>query len=211
MKQLSEITPRISGTTSQMATGETRPAATGVDPGNAGSGNNLPMPRQQLAAMRPLEIDKAMEELLPQAVVSRLTSAIHLGPDPSRIGETIDWRIEDAEGLSEDDARQAMAVLEFLVEPADPADASLELAKLRAVMASRKAEGEDESLIQAVFMEQIEWEGYPIDVIRETCRDLRGLTKFWPTWSEFKERCDREFLKRRALYRALRRIVARPA
>lgn len=158
--------------------------------------------------MRPMEIDKAMEELLLPAVVSQLTSVIHLGPDPGRIGETIDWRLAEDHGITAAQANHTLEVLEALMEPADPTATASELAKMRAVVASRKPEGEDESLIQAVFMEQIECEGYPIDVVRETCRDIRNLSKFWPTWSEFKERADREFLKRRAVYTAMRKVLS---
>ncbi len=178
----------------------------GSGAGKDGSGGNLPVPAQRLMEMRPMEIDKAMAAWLPPCVTFGLQSEIHLGPDPGRIGEVIDWRIEGEIPIS--DAEAALSVLDQLMVPADPNQVLTELGKTRAVLATRKETEENQSIVLAVYVEMIDEEGYPIDVVVETCRDLRKLTRFWPTWSEFKERADREFIKRRALYGALRRIVA---
>ena len=207
MKQLSEIMPKISESISPTATAEPKHVSTGALVGSDGFASKLPIPREQLTAMRPMEIDKAMADWLPRPVVSAMRSVIHLGPDPGRIGETIDWRLEGE--VSEGDARSALETLKAIMAPADPHEVTVELTKMRAVMASRKDDSENQALILAVFVEQIEAEGYPIDVIREARRDLVNVTTFWPTWSEFKARCDREFLKRRAFYIAMRRLLAR--
>lgn len=178
----------------------------GSGAGKDGSAGNLPVPAQRLTEMRPMEIDKAMADWLPQSVTLGLRSKIHLGPDPGRIGEVTDWQVMGNIPIA--DAEAALSVLDELMVPADPNEALTELGKTRAVLAARKENEENQSIVLAVYVEMIEDEGYPIDVVVETCRDLRKLTKWWPTWSEFKERADREFLKRRALYKALRLIVA---
>ena len=138
----------------------------------------------------------------PWVETGRLLEMVHAG----RIGEVIDWRVDG--DISVSDAEAALGVLDQLMVPADPNQVLTELGKTRAVLATRKETEENQSIVLAVYVEMIDEEGYPIDVVLETCRDLRKLTKFWPTWSEFKERADREFLKRRALYKALCRIVS---
>ncbi len=206
MKHISETLPTISATTGPTGTEETKPTLIGRELGKPGLGANLPVPFEQLTDMRPLEIDKAMADWFPRSVVTSIRPVISLSDDPGLIGETVDWRIEGNPDRSE--AEQSLARLDAMMQPAPFDQVQFELGKLRALTAAKKEDGENQQFILAAFAEQIDENGYPLDVVRQACRDSANYGTFWPAWSEFKQRCDRYFLKRKAWYLALRRYLS---
>lgn len=178
----------------------------GREPGKAGSGGNLPVPAQQLTAMVPRDIDKAMEVWLPRSVTTSMRSVMYLGPDSGRIGTILAWTLEGHPDRQE--AREALEMLKSLMVPADPRAVQVELTKMRALTVSRSETQENQSMALLAFGEQIESEGYPIDVVKAACREVINGMKFWPSWHEYKERADSEFLKRKHTYLELRKYLA---
>lgn len=99
--------------------------------------------------------------------------------------------------------RDRMAALEFLDDALQPAGEDFvlgELARLRAMTASRDV-GQDLTLVFAAYADEMQ--RYPADVVREVLRGWRG--KFWPTWAELVERLDRLVKPRHALRSAIER------
>lgn len=178
----------------------------GRELGKDGSGGNLPVPVGQLTAMRPHEIDKSMEDWLAPSVVTSMRSTMYLGPDSGRIGTILAWTLEGAP--PEADARAALEVLQILMEPADPQAVQVEISKMRALTVSRNENEDGQSFLLAAFGEQIEIEAYPLDVVKAACREVISGLKFWPSWAEYKERADSEFLKRKHFYLELRKYLA---
>ena len=136
-----------------------------------------------------------------------MQQVIHLGPDPGRMGETLDWRLQGDPG--DEDATTAMQMLKALMVPADREEVMIALAKMRALVVSKRESEDDQTFVLAAYGEQIEAERYPLDVVKQACRETVQLTRFWPSWSEFKERCDAGFLKRKAFHHAMRQYLLR--
>lgn len=103
--------------------------------------------------------------------------------------------------LDEGTIRQGLAVLERSKRPGGNACAVKALTELRALTASRSADGDDLHLIAKSYTERLAV--YPADVIVEACRACADASRWWPTWHELKVECDRLMVRRRAEHRAL--------
>jgi len=99
---------------------------------------------------------------------------------------------------------QDLGHLDRACTPASPADVALQVAKLRARTKSR-AEGEREGKFMAEVM--IDDLGkYPLDVVTWACEywvDGGAQAKWFPSWPELRELCERRVDGRRRLRAAL--------
>ena len=205
MKQLSKIPLATSLNTSPTEGEKTIAAGTGVSVGSDGSGQNALAPIN-LQSMTPDEINSAMDHLLPPCVATSFEPKHYWGDDPGWIGAVIDY--EFTPGAEDDEVSRSIEMLDQWMRPADHNEIIKELGKLRALVTTRKEDHDSLAIILGAFAEQIEDARYPIDVVRQARIDSAQVSKFWPSWAEFKEHCDGHFLKRKAYYMALRRYLA---
>lgn len=148
-----------------------------------------------------------MDRLLPQSVATLFSIVVDVGGDPENIGEIKRYHFEG--DPPPDDVAEALRMLRVWMAPADHNDIVVELGKLRALVVTRKEDDESLALVLGAFAEQIANEGYPIDVVRQARLDSINTNRFWPSWFEFRELCDRLYLKRRSYCDALERYWLR--
>jgi hypothetical protein len=216
-RRLAEILPPISGSTptpSQKHSSTTGPgralersASTGTELGASGAGETIigRWVRQQLGPFN-----------LPEAVMRTLTSSLssHLEMMPMSVIATdgqfdgLKVRFRMKPGMPKSAAQRDLATLDGLLRPASKADAVKHVAVLKA---RTKSAGQDQG--EARFNAEVmvgDLAGYPIDVIEYACnywveggRDSR----WFPSWPELREICERRMQPRRALRKALQWVV----
>lgn len=117
-------------------------------------------------------------------------------------------RLAIAPGLSDDELQQNIAVVDRSLQPA-PYDV---VAKLIAKLAARtktRAQGEGEARLTAATMVE-DLRQYPIDVAEFACTHwIEGGrdAKWFPSWPELREICERRVQGRRQLKREIERLL----
>lgn len=108
-----------------------------------------------------------------------------------------------AGAFPENDAREAIVILEMLNAPAAPDACAKELGRLK-VLTKERAVGQQDMVFQIAVMAE-ELSAYPLDVVRNACRVWSASNTFYPSWAELRELCEERVLRRRCLLDALRR------
>jgi hypothetical protein len=75
------------------------------------------------------------------------------------------------------------------------------VAVLRARTKARAEQSDDLKLLVSVFAEDLQ--RYPADIVISACREWGENQKWFPSWSELKERCESKFERRSAMQDAL--------
>ena len=167
---------------------------------------NLPSAcSDRLMASHPKETDRALEASLPQPVISCLGVVVDRYTN-SR-GEFI---VESRNGARKrcDDpmaASKALVAYESACLPAPDQTISTELASLKALTKSAKAETDDIKLQLGVYARQLR--AYPGDVVVHVLRTHANMETFWPSWAELKERLDLYANKRLKKRQQLRELL----
>ena len=107
--------------------------------------------------------------------------------------------------IPRNDAEDALKTLRELDRPAPSDFCMKELARLKMLTKSAKADGDDTKFQLAVMAEELS--EYPMDAVKDACRDIAKRSTFFPAWVELKALCDESVLKRRCLIRALERYL----
>ena len=103
----------------------------------------------------------------------------------------------------------ALTSVDALLMPAPRNAIRKALARLKISTKARAQDGDDQTLEQAVYLDEIA--GYPHDIIDEACRDWARREIFWPSVSELVEECNKLVRWRRVTRRALERAVIETA
>lgn len=204
LRPISEILPTISERIGRQARDETLPMPIGGDAGKVGC-----VEKPRAAPINPVTApatanDETMVASLPPSVATSFKPVVYWGSDPERIGEIEDYEFGDA---PHQDCLDALERLERWLVPAAHNDVVLELGKMRALVATRKEDDDSLSAIIGAFAEQIAAHRYPLDVVQQARLDYVSFGSFWPAWAEFREICDRLYLRRKSYYQALRNYI----
>lgn len=104
-------------------------------------------------------------------------------------------------GWDEEDGRWSLRLLRELNAPAEQQACEHILARLKVLTRERSLTQDDMVAQIAIYAEGLAQ--YPLDVVREACRDWAQNEKWFPAWSEIRERCETLVMMRRDLMRAL--------
>lgn len=145
------------------------------------------MPRSVISCLRPVEIDRSSPE--------------H-GFEVELTGYDIVRACPDALDLA-----AAIALVEEACAP--PADDRVlkMLGAVRAMTVARAGDTDNLKLVLRLYADEIK--AYPADVVEYVLATQAGISKWWPTWHELKERLDLYAGARHLLRRALGRLAAR--
>jgi hypothetical protein len=143
-------------------------------------------------------------QFLPPSIRSAIVEAWVDG-DTSHGWDGYVARYDVGRPLDEHDRGAALAFLDDALLPAGEDLVLTELARLRAITASRDV-GQDLALVFSAYADELQ--RYPADAVCDVLRNWRG--KFWPTWAELAERLDRIVKPRHALRSAIERGYRKP-
>lgn len=96
-----------------------------------------------------------------------------------------------------------MNMIEKVCAPCGPAYAAHQLSQLRVLTASRERNEKDTEIMALAYVDRLA--EYPEDVVRAACNAWANAERFWPTWAELKDACDRRMEGRAKIRDALRR------
>jgi hypothetical protein len=103
-----------------------------------------------------------------------------------------------------DRLEQSRAIVGLAMAPA-PGDLIVgELTRLHLVTASQDIHEHDLEAMFTFYADELEDQGYPLDVVTTACRQSGRVLKFWPALAELVARCDGLMRERRMLDAALR-------
>jgi hypothetical protein len=160
--------------------------------------------------MTPGEIDEALQAWLPQPVASSVKAELRWRKRDEQDLERSEPFIASydcAGGFGDEDASEALRILEMLNARADRGDCVQAVVRLKALTVSRLTSEEDMAVQIAAMTEELS--AYPLDVVRGACQAWTQQDKFFPAWAELRELCESLVLKRRSLLNALRRYFGR--
>lgn len=199
--------PRDSGITTPSALAGLGPGSTGIGHSATGSLEKIPAP-SDFQAMAPREIDQVLQALLPPRVASSVKADWRWR---KRDAQDKDWSEPYIAGwnlgtdFSEEEARDALRLLEVLSAPAKRGDCAKEVAWLRAMTKAASQTDDDMTFQFASMVEELM--PYPPDVVTDACRAWAAKGTFFPSWAELKQICDQRFMKRCSLLAALRKYI----
>lgn len=197
-----------SGITGSRNPARTQPSETGLRPGATGSeiatgtaGGVLVIQQAEDPAETDANLQASLKQLLGRPVVLK---------DHSLYGDhgferTIVERAILPAGTTREAARRALALIEAASQPAAPGELGEALAKLMVKTARRNQGAVDAEATVSAYIEELL--AYPSDVALAA---LARRRKWWPTWDELAEDCDRLTTPRRAIQRALEQLLAAP-
>lgn len=102
-----------------------------------------------------------------------------------------------------DEVAAALRAVEAMCEPADTKLLAAELTRLRSLTARRAETGVDMEVTIGAWIEELQ--AYSADAAVQALREWPGANKWWPTWAEIREACERYGGERLMLLAALRR------
>ena len=160
--------------------------------------------------MTPDQIDQALEVWLPPPVASSVRTEWRWRPRDEHDREyresyVASYNLDD--GFDEEDASEAVRLLEQLNAQANRKDCAKALARLKVLTKERSQSDEDMTFQIALIADELS--AYPLDVVRDACRFWADTTIFFPSWAELRHLCEERVLKRRCLLNALRRYYQR--
>ncbi len=175
---------------------------------NAGKGGSVASPEDTAAVVAwmarhtPAEVDAAAVSRASQlGVVLRATSEMRSRYDEhgAFLGHVITKRGYEARGTGTDKAKVA-DVFRKMEAPAPQSAIEGWLAELSVITAKRADDEFTETLRLSAYTARLS--AYPADVARAAC--LGREWRWWPTWAELKDECDRLVSPRREMATALR-------
>lgn len=200
--------PTLSQTTGRQPVGERPPSSTGTQLSAHGVGETVlgRWVKQQLGPFN-----------LPEGAVLSLTSSLssHLELMPTTtIGgdgqfEHAKVRFQMKPGMPRSAAERDIRVVERHCQPSPKSDVAKHVAVLRARTKSANQDQSEARFAAEVMVNDLA--KYPLDVVEYACDYwVNGGkdAKWFPSWPELKEICDRRMQPRRALLKGLRWVVA---
>lgn len=118
--------------------------------------------------------------------------------------EISDVKVRDGHSIPQ----ATLNMLEKICAPCGPTYAAQRLGELRLLTASRERNEKDTELMALAYTDRLA--DYPADVVLGACNSWANAERFWPTWADLKDACDRRMRGRKQLRDALRRAKAIP-
>lgn len=217
-RRLHEILPPTSGSTptpSPKLSSTTGPATRGAEP-NAPTGTELSVSGAGETTLGRWVKAQIGPFNLPEAAVRTLTSSLssHLELMPtSAIGadgqfDHLKVRFRMKPGMPRSAAQRDLAVIDGTLRPAAKADVAKHVAVLKARTKSAGQDQDEARFAAEVMMGDLG--AYPIDVVQYACNywvDGGREAKWFPSWPELREICERRMQPRRALRKALQWVA----
>jgi hypothetical protein len=199
--------PTLSQTTGQPPVAEPLPSSTGTPLSERGAGATQlgRWFRQQIGPFNlPEAAARSLSNSLPSHLVMMTTSQV--GSDGQFDGAKVRFSMKP--GMDRGAARRDLSVIDTACRPAAKADVSRHVAVLAARTKSAN-QGHAEARFAAEVMVG-DLAAYPLDVVEYACNYWvagGADSKWFPSWPELREICERRMQPRRALRKALQWVA----
>jgi hypothetical protein len=200
--------PMLSQTTGQQPVGEQPPSSTGMQLSERGvEGTRLGRWfKQQIGPFNlPVAAERILSNSLPSHLVMMPTSSI--AADGQFDGAKVRFQMKP--GMDRGAAKRDLGIIEQACRPSSKADAAKHVAVLKARTKSANQDRGEAQFGAEVMVGDLS--AYPLDVIEYACNYWvagGGSSKWFPSWPELREICERRVQPRRALLKALQWVAA---
>ncbi len=179
---------------------------TGMQPSGRGAGGT-PIAAWAVRVLAPFDIPEATMRCLSNSLTSRIvvvkTGKAILGKD-GQFERTDLGEFQIKRGMTEQEMRKDLAIVNGCLQFSDEADIAKHVARLM-VRTKMRIQGEGEARLLAETM-VMDLRIYPIDAVEWACEHwVEGGEdgKFFPSWAELRELCERRVTNRKRLKKAL--------
>lgn len=203
--------PQLSRITGSPAPGPTPSSATGMRPSDHGAGTIavITATPEEARTLRPFGLPEETTRSISRSLASRLVpmTTSRFSADGQFDGEQLE-KFQIRPGWALDDVRSDREVLRRSLARSDKAAVVVEVAKLAVRTKMRVQDPGEARLLAETIAEDLS--EYPFDVVRFACAywiEGGAANKFFPSWPELKEICDKRVGGRVRLGKALAQLI----